>query len=635
MAKRSRTFKLTDVFKHKALSDVTTTPDGRAAAFAVTQPDLKGNKHVSDVWAWSDDGGTRQVTFGGKAGQPAFSPNGSKLAFIADRGEGKRQLHVMEGALSEGRPVTEFEEGVVKFEWSPDGRRLAVIAVADKTPTEKKRDEKKQDWWTCDADERRRALWNVSARGGGKPVRLSAEDEHVSSAAWTPDGEHLVYVACPVGTIDSQWFESELKIVTAKGGGRRTVCPVRGHAMEGRIGVSADGKCVLICEAYDERDLFHTVAKLVDLTDGSKRRVARGFDLQSVNARRLPDGRVLFETGVATSYRIGVCAVGGRPQLLETGPGVASQSTVATEAGRAFYVYSEAQKPDELFSIGLDGSDGPAALTNVNRALRNARLAQVEVPRWRSEKKLDVEGLLYLPTKAGARKPYPLILMPHGGPYGASLNSCASALSPNVFCAAGYACFMPNFRGSTGYGRAFTRKIVRDWGDGPFADIMAGVDALIRRGIVDRKRMAVFGGSYGGYLTAWIIGHTRRFRCAVAVAAVINNISMWGTTDIPRFQNYSSGNAAPSFSDAFWLKQSPLYYAERVKTPTLVITGEVDKRVPPGQSGELYRALKARGVETELLYYPREPHGIGEPQHRRHYFQTILAWINEHTLGVA
>ncbi len=633
MAKGSRTFTIADVFKHRALTDLSVAPDGRTAAFAVSQANLKGNKQVSDVWAWSEDGGAWQVTFGGKSAQPALSPNGRSLAYVAERDDKKRQVFVMKGALSEGRPVTDFEDGVVRFEWSPEGRRLAVIAVAAKTPAEKERDEKKHDWWTCDADERRRALWNVSARGGGKPVRLSAEDEHVSSAAWTPDGERLVYVACPIGTIDSQWFESELKIVTAKGGGRRTVCPVRGHAVEGRIGVSADGKSALICEAYDERDLFHTVAKVVDLGDGSKRRVARGFDLQSVNARWLPDGRVLFETGVGTSQRIGGCAVGGRPQLLDTGPGVAFQSAMAPGAGRAFYFYSEAQKPDEVFSIALDGGDGPAALTNLNRTLGNVRLAQAEAPRWRSEKKHDAEGLLYLPTKAGARKPFPLILMPHGGPYGASLNSCASALAPNVFCAAGYACFMPNFRGSTGYGRAFTRKIVRDWGDGPFADIMAGVDALIRRGVVDRKRMAVFGGSYGGYLTAWTIGHTNRFRCAVAVAAVINNISMWGATDIPRFQYYSSGKAATSFSDSFWLKQSPLYYADRVKTPTLVITGEVDKRVPPGQSGELYRALKARGVETELLYYPREAHGIGEPQHRRHYFQRILAWINEHTLN--
>jgi dipeptidyl aminopeptidase/acylaminoacyl peptidase len=262
----------------------------------------------------------------------------------------------------------------------------------------------------------------------------------------------------------------------------------------------------------------------------------------------------------------------------------------------------------------------------------SVRLADSEVVRWQSEGGLAVEGILYLPSKANARKPYPLVLMPHGGPYGASLRNYVGGVVPNVFCAAGYACLLPNFRGSTGYGRMFTRKIVRNWGDGPFTDIMAGIDALIRQGVVDGTRMAVFGGSYGGYMTVWTVGHTTRFRCAVAVAAVINNISMWGTTDIPDFQFYSSRRAPVSFTDQFWRDQSPLYYVDRVKTPTLVITGEVDARVPPGQSHEFYRALKARGVPTELVLYPREPHGVSEPRHRLHHFGQVLKYINKHVM---
>jgi dipeptidyl aminopeptidase/acylaminoacyl peptidase len=241
-----------------------------------------------------------------------------------------------------------------------------------------------------------------------------------------------------------------------------------------------------------------------------------------------------------------------------------------------------------------------------------------------------VEGILYLPSAPGAKKPYPLIVMPHGGPYGASSNSYGVSVVPNIYCAAGYACFLPNFRGSTGYGRMFTRSIIRDWGKGPLADIMAGVDALIRRGLADGKRMAVFGGSYGGYMTCWTIGHTNRFRCAVAVAAVTDAISEWSSTDIPTFMIYSSGGAWPSYDDKFWRDQSPIHHVDKVKTPTLVITGEVDVRVPPNQSHEFYRALKLRGVETRLVLYPREPHGLAEPRHRAHYFKEILEWIDEH-----
>jgi dipeptidyl aminopeptidase/acylaminoacyl peptidase len=168
---------------------------------------------------------------------------------------------------------------------------------------------------------------------------------------------------------------------------------------------------------------------------------------------------------------------------------------------------------------------------------------------------------------------------------------------------------------------------------GPFSDIMAGVDSLIARGLADGKRLAVFGGSYGGYMTCWTVGHTNRFRCAVAVAAVTDVISEWSSADIPGFMIYSSGGRRPSLDDAFWREQSPIHHVDKVKTPTLVITGDSDTRVPPGQSHEFYRALKLRGVETRLVLYPREPHGLAEPRHRAHYFRIILDWIDEHVRG--
>jgi dipeptidyl aminopeptidase/acylaminoacyl peptidase len=632
MAKRKRAFQVKDLFGHKALSGLTVSADGRPAAFVATQPDLKENKTVSEILAWAEGRGVWNVTFGGKASLPAFSPRGERLAFLSDRKGGKQQLHVMEETLSEGRQVTHFEEDVVRFEWSPDGRSLAVVAKADRTPAEKKRDEEKRDWWTCGTDERRRALWVVNAGGAGKPRRASADNEHVSTVAWTPDGKRLVYIACPVATVDSQWFESDLKVVDVRGGGRRTICPVRGRAPEGRIWVSADGNSVLLSEGYDDRDMFHDVAKLVELGTGKKRLVAPRADLASAAPQWLPDGRVLFECGVGTASQLCVCRPGGKPEALQTGAGVPAGAAVAREAGLVFYLLSETERPDEVWMCRLDGSDSPRPVTAVNTGMQAVRLARSEVVRWRSPDGFQAEGIVYLPSKPRARRPYPLIVMPHGGPYAASVVSYNTAAMPNIFCAAGYACFMPNFRGSTGYGRLFTRKIVRDWGEGPFADIMAGVDALIRRGLADGGRMAVFGGSYGGYVTTWTVGHTNRFRCAVAVAAVTNNVSQWGATDIPTFQVYSSGNVPVDLTDEFWCGQSPLRYAGRVKTPTLVITGEEDARVPPGQSHEFYRALKARGVETRLVLYPREPHGIGEPRHRVHYFEEILDWINTHTL---
>ncbi|NLW50526.1 MAG: S9 family peptidase [Candidatus Brocadiaceae bacterium] len=632
MAKSKRLFTVKDIFGNRTLICPTATADGRRAAFQVTKPDLEKNENLSEIRAWSGERGAWQVTFSGKAWQPQFSPDGTRLAFLSEREGGKGQVCVMERELSEGRKVTAFEQGVVKYVWSPDGRHLAVIAQPDRTPDEKKRDKEKRDWRTVDADERRRALWVVNADGRGKPRRISADGEHVSSAAWMPDGRGLVYTACPTATVNSQWFESDLKVVDAKGKGRRTVGPVRGHLMEAPMHVSADGASVLLTEAYDERDLFHDTAKVIDLDSGERRMVHPEADLRSIMPQWLPDGRVLFESGVRTGHGLYVCEVGGTPERLDTGGLAALGSAVAGDAGLVFFVGSATQAPDELCSVPFDASRASECLTDVNRDMAAVTLARSEVVTWKSDG-LEIEGIFYLPTKPRARKPYPLVLMPHGGPYGASLTNYGNAVGPNVFCAAGYACLMPNFSGSTGYGRAFTRRIVRNWGDAPYKDIMAGVDSLIERGLVDGDRMAVFGGSYGGYMTTWIIGHTRRFRCAVAVAAVVDNLGMWGTTDIPDFQLYSGGGIAAGYDDAFWRDQSPLHHVGNVTTPTLVITGEVDLRVPPGQSHQYYRALKARGVETRLLLYPREPHGVHEPRHRLHFHETVLSYINEHVRG--
>ena len=632
MARKQRTFALKDLYRHKTITALAATADGQTVAWSASQPDLDANETVSEIFAWSPGRGQWQVTFGGRATLPVFSPRGRRLAFLSDRKGKKAQLVVMGLSLSEGRQITGFAEGVVSYQWLPDGRRLAVIAVADKTAEEKRRDKEKRDAWTVDADERRRQLWIVRADGRGKPQRVSRPSEHVSNVAPTLDGRRLVYVACPVASINSQWFESELVSVTTGGRGRRRICTVGGHGVENRMSIGPDGRTLLACQPHSERDRWHDVAMLIDLKTGRKRLAAPRFDLRQMNCQWLPDGRIVFESDVGTAFRISLLDR-GKVRTLPTGDGVAGFAAPSPKAGRVFTLYSEPGRPDEVYSLPLEGDGEPEKISNMNAAMVSVRLARCETLRWKAGDGLEIEGLLYLPTKPGARRPYPLIVMPHGGPYGSSVAGYAGSVVPNIYCAAGYACLLPNFRGSTGRGRAFTRRIVRDWGDGPLGDIMAGVNSLVRRKIVNGKRMAIFGGSYGGYMTTWAVGHTRRFRCAVAVAAVTNNLSMWGTTDIPDFQIYSSGGRLPSYTDNYWREQSPLFHADKVRTPTLVITGEVDARVPPSQSHEFYRALKYRGIETHLVLYPREPHGVSEPRHRQHYFKMILDWINEHTLA--
>ena len=193
--------------------------------------------------------------------------------------------------------------------------------------------------------------------------------------------------------------------------------------------------------------------------------------------------------------------------------------------------------------------------------------------------------------------------------------------------------FMPLFRGTTGYGEAFMRRIVGNWGPGPGEDVLSGVKMLVRRKLADPRRLVLRGGSFGGYMTAWLVGHSNMFRAAVAEAPVVDNVSMWGTTDIASWQAWNLRGTPLTRYREYW-QLSPVAHLKKCKTPTLVLTGEEDTRVPPGQSYELYRTLRAAGVPTGLVLYPREPHGLGEPKHHLDSVRRTLAWFEKH-LGKA
>ena len=315
MAKK-RPFRLQDTLAAKSIEGVTTSADGQLAVVVVARADAKANKVFRELWAWSADRGVWQVTFDGQAVRPQISPKGDRLAFLSDRAGEKKQLFVMAMGLSEGRKVTEFEEGVEDFRWAPDGRRLAVLAKANKSDEEKARDKEKRDWWTVDADERRRRLWVVKADGSGRPQQLSSDDEQVANLAWAPDGRRLVYCSCPLATTESQWTQSTLKVVGADGRGRKylgpVIGPVLGYIVDGGMSVSPDGRRLLICETFDGRDLFHGVARTVDLRTGRKQAVTRNFDRGVGAARWISNEEVCLSAGERTSVGLYTCKIGSR-----------------------------------------------------------------------------------------------------------------------------------------------------------------------------------------------------------------------------------------------------------------------------------------------------------------------------------
>jgi dipeptidyl aminopeptidase/acylaminoacyl peptidase len=274
-------------------------------------------------------------------------------------------------------------------------------------------------------------------------------------------------------------------------------------------------------------------------------------------------------------------------------------------------------------------------LTHTNPQLAEIAQGETEVVTWKSSDGVEVEGVLLKPVGFESGKRYPTLVVAHGGPAGAYVNGfrLGGLEGGQVWAGKGWAVFYPNPRGSSNYGQKTLAANVNDWGGGDYKDIMTGVDALVARGIADPDRLAHIGWSYGGYMTAWVITQTTRFKAAMVGAGLTNMWSMYGTNDIPSVLIAYFGGIPNKQTLPLYLDRSAMTHIDKVTTPTLILHGANDERVPVGQAYELYRGLKDRGKPTELVFYPREGHGIQEYYHQKDRLQRIYDWVTKYTLG--
>ena len=272
-------------------------------------------------------------------------------------------------------------------------------------------------------------------------------------------------------------------------------------------------------------------------------------------------------------------------------------------------------------------------MTPSGNSLGDRRLSgENRVITWKNDEGQPIEGALALPPSSVAKPPYKLLLIPHGGPH--SRDGEFPSFAAQVFAANGYAVFRPNFRGSTGYGRKFLDGARRDLGGADMRDILTGIDTLVDEKLVDSRRQFVYGTSYGGFMTCWLVGHTKQFRAAVAQNAVTEMNVMWGTSDLPSWTEWELGGRPWEVPDAM-RKASPYVYAREVRTPTLVLHSRNDRRCPLAMGHMYYRALKACGVETQMVIYPDEGHLIREPRHQEDILRRTLAWFEKHDVQSA
>jgi dipeptidyl aminopeptidase/acylaminoacyl peptidase len=669
----------------KRLSDPKIHPDGHRVAFVVTEADFDESRWVSHVWltewlpeeagegepappkgekraegASDEEAGehdpTRQLTFSheGEA-HPRWSPDGAYLGFLSarpdptapssdedDEEEPKDQIWVLPVDGGEARRVTNAKEGVMDYTWTPDSRAIVYLAPEPRPrPIESVRKEdrerRKIDPVVEHDDRLRRQFWRVDVEER-KPKLLFTGDYGIEEFALSPDGERLCYTTNYTG----EWNDYhllDLWLLDLKDGATFKLVERAGGKYHPRW--SPDGKTVAFLSwfdpelSYSRESLFgaEAPASLSALPSGSPSVRIRPLspewlDYDLTEFLWSPHDRAIYaRAAVGTGdeiYRLDGEAVALKLDGAAERQGLERDA----ESGALVYVQESATALPEIFLREEQG--GVHQLTKLNAEFAETYLLpRQEVVTWTSPDGMTIEGVLTYPLDYEEGTRAPLIAQIHGGPKGRATNTLRDYYLAAVWSAEGYAVLQPNFRGSAGYGNAVAVANRRDLGGGDFADIMAGIDRCIAQGLADPARLGIMGGSYGGYMTNWAIGHTDRFKAAVSMFGIFHLQTDYSNSDLSRWDNDYLG--AYYWEDPeIYRRLSPGSYIENIKTPTLIIHGDDDNNTFISNSKELYQALRHRGVTAQFVHYPREGHGLREPNHKLDEIRRSLAWMDRY-----
>jgi dipeptidyl aminopeptidase/acylaminoacyl peptidase len=629
------------------------SPDGKLIAFTASEWNRKENRRDTHIHIIAATGGASYKLTNGERGEsaPQWSPDSKQIAFLANRdlprpdapAAPRNQIWIIPVAGGEAERVTEEEAGVAQFRWSPDGKLLAYV-VRDTPQDKAERDKRRKDRFDAivvDSGFIYSHLWTVNLATKEKR-RITEGSFTVADPQWSPDGGSVVYTMSKTGSQESSFTDisddrnTDLYVApaAAPGGTPRQLTTNPGPDYAPRF--SPDGKWI----AYLSSDEANSWAPKIDLVvmaatantaaAAAPRNLTGGYNDSIHGAPKWsPDGAALYAAGAEGVYgqllKVPV-AGGAAPQAIFTSKGAYASVDLSRDGRMLAFAFNDARTPNDIWVASSTGG-GAKRLTNFNSRIAEFALVATEVVRWKAPDGLEIEGLLVKPLGYEPGKRYPLILQIHGGPYA----QFAYGLNPRaqIFAANGYAVLLPNPRGSTGYGQKFTTANVGDWGGKDYQDLMAGVDELVKTGIADPARLGVMGGSYGGFMTFWVITQTNRFKAAIGHAGISDWYSFHGQSDIPGLMEYGFGGTPWTAREAYE-KWSPVRYADRVKTPLMITHGEQDRRVPIAQAEQYYRALRKSGVETVFVRYPREGHGISEPNHQIDLVRRQLEWFDKH-----
>ena len=624
-----------DLMRISGVSAPRISPDGSRVVYTVSEVKMEKDKewkNVSQIWVVPASGNarSRQYTRGDKsATSPEWSPDGTMLAFLSDRErDGERQVWMMMADGGEAWVVTAHKGGVSGFHFSPDGRRFVLTAVDQPSKDEEDRKKVKDDTMVIDQDIKMSHLWLFDLEKK-EEKRLTEGNFTVSDPQWSPDGTRITYTTRPTPKADDGSL-SEVWILTVANGEKKKL--ISGADASDNARWSTDGKWIAYTQNPDPNSgVSATYLYVVSAAGGAPRQLTTKFDLNVGTPVWSRDGRrIYFSTNVLEAievYSVDV-ATGEVRQITRRG-GTTGITEISRDGKTVVGAASGPGQPTELYRSSADFAS-LTPLSNHNGWLKEYALANTEVVRWKSKDGMEVEGLLTRPVGYQSGNKVPLLLNPHGGPTGASINNFNGTIQ--VLAANGFAVLQPNFRGSTGKGLAFAQANKNTWGKGDYEDCMTGVDALIASGIADPDRLGAFGWSYGGYMTFWILTQTDRFKAISPGAGLSNIYSMYSQNDIQRYLRWFYSDKSPWDAQELYWDRSPMKYVKNVKTPTMIMHGQVDTRVPIAQAQEFYQALKEQKVPVEFVVYPRENHGFTEPRHQmdrvRRYVKFFAKYLN-------
>ncbi len=641
-----------DLFRLVTAGDAQISPDGRRVAFVRTQMNEEKDTYLSTVWLADVDGGApRPFTNGPKRDTaPRWSPDGTTIAFLSERpGSGKNakraQLYVMPADGGEPRRLTDLQGGAGAPVWSPDGSR---IAFATRVPPEDEPEPKPGDdpvskparvittlKYKSNGEgfvyDRRRHIFVVPADGSSEAKQITDGDYDDGQPSWSPDGTRLAFASARHEDRDYD-NAADIFTVSPEGGEPKQITPTHGPA--GSPAWSPDG--ALIAFVGDEHRLDmgrNSKVYVVPSQSGEPRCLTNALDRSAssifgaLGPEWSADSRWVY-FGIEDQGDVPVLRVdreGASIERVLDGERQISSISIAKNGTIAFTA-SDSVNPAELFV--RDGS-GERRLTDFNAALKD-EVEFVRPQRFRFERAgFTIDGWVMKPAGYVEGRRYPALLNVHGGP--------AAQYGHNFFdefqvqAGAGYGIIFFNPRGSQGYGEAHTRAVQGDWGGGDYLDIQHGLDIALRDNPwIDPERLGVLGGSYGGFMTSWTVGHTDRFKAGCSERAVNNTYTLFGTSDIGSFFSETQAGVTPWDHRDWYIEHSPLTYAPDIHTPLLILHSEQDIRCPIEQGEELYVVLKKLRREVLFVRFPDENHEMsraGRPRHRRDRFGFILDWF--------